>query len=153
MILGKNIGDLKTYLGISKNLDFAIQFILSHDLLTIEPGKYAIENENISLIREDYEPRDIKKCYFEAHKKYLDIQIVLKGKEGFGYCYLNNPNLIVTDEYNDVKDVKKYNAKPEFVYEMTDGSFAIVFPEDVHMPKIKIVDNVFVNKAVFKVKL
>ncbi len=152
MIIGKSLEELKRYIGLNKNLDMAINYILKNDLLLSEAGKYVVD-EGVSLIREDYEPRDIEKCYFEGHEKYLDIQIVLKGKEGFGYCDINNDNLRVTEEYNEDKDIKKYLGKPEFIFEMTEGSFAIVFPEDLHMPKIKLIDSYNVKKAVFKVKL
>ncbi len=152
MIIGKKLPELKRYLNINQNLDFAISHLLHNNLLLIEPGKYEL-NENVRLIREDYEPRDIEKCYFESYEKYIDVQIVLQGIEGFGYCHINNSSLIVTDGYNHEKDVKKYKGSAEFIFEMVDGSFAIVFPEDIHMPKIRLKQNVFVKKAVYKVKI
>jgi len=153
MIIGNDTNELNRYIGISKNLDFAIHYILNHDLLLLQPNKYQLDDNEVILIREDYEVREIENCYFEGHESYLDIQIVLQGKEGFGYCHINNSDLKVTDAYNSDKDVKKYQARPEFIYEMNDGSFAVVFPEDLHMPKIKISQNLNVKKAIFKVKL
>jgi biofilm protein TabA len=153
MIIGKKLSDLKNSKGISKNLDIAIDYILSNDLIALEPGRYSIKDSDVTLIREDYEPRSMDNCYFEGHQNFLDIQIVLSGQEGFGYIHIDNPALEVTQEYLADKDVAKYAATPELVFNMVDESFAIVFPEDIHMPKIKVVDNSFVKKAVFKVKI
>lgn len=153
MIIGKRFEELNRYIGSNNNLDTAIHFILNNDLSLFTPGKYPIDNTNFILIREDYQPRDLKKCYFENHKNHLDIQIVLSGKEGFGYSHKLNDHLIICDEYNNEKDVTKFMGKPEFIFEMTDESFAIVYPEDIHMPKIKLDDSTFVKKAILKVKL
>ena len=60
--------------------------------------------------------------------------------------------MTVATPYNTTKDVTKYACMDELVYEMSDGSYALVFPEDVHRPMIKINDEI-VEKAVVKIKL
>ncbi|MDF2698607.1 MAG: hypothetical protein K0Q49_163 [Haloplasmataceae bacterium] len=153
MIIGRELKELRNYYGHSKNLDFAIDFILGNDLITFGVGKQELLGKEVTLSVEEYEPRDIEQCYFENHHKYLDIQIVLSGKEGFGYANVNNKDLQVTNAYNADKDIAKYALKPEFIFEMQTNSFAVVYPEDLHMPKIKLADSLQVKKAIFKVKL
>lgn len=152
MIIGK-LNELKMYLGLNKNLDKAINYVMTNDLNQIEKGKSSIDGVDLMVIREEYQPRPINQCYLEGHKNYIDLQIVLKGSEYFGYCNIDNPNLTVMSEYNPDKDVAKYDVLLETTYHMTDGSFAICYPNDLHMPKCQSENIEDVIKIIFKVKL
>jgi len=150
MIIGK-LSDLKQYKGISKQIDTAIDYVLSTDLLSLKVGKYVLD-EYVTVNRQRYIGKDFNICAPETHKKYLDLQIVVQGKEGFGYAHVSNPTLKVTEPYLDDKDVEKYTVNDECIYQMSDESFAIVFPEDVHRPGIKIDEN-YIEKVVIKIKI
>ena len=102
--------------------------------------------------RQRYIGKEYKDAAPETHRKYIDLQIVLRGREGFGYSHILNPSLKVTDPYNEEKDIEKYTVKDESLYEMTERSFALVFPEDVHRPAIKL-DEHFIEKVVIKIKI
>ena len=148
MIIGK-IKDLKTYKGISKNIDTAIEYVEKTDLLSLPVGKYVIDDDVI-VNRQQYIGKDVMDA--ENHENYLDLQIVLKGKEGFGYAHLSNPTLEVKIPYDNQKDVTKYNVVDECMYTMSDGSFALVFKEDIHRPGLKIDENL-IEKIVIKIKV
>ena len=150
MIIGK-IKDLGTYKGISKQIDDAIDYVLNTDLLALEVGKYVI-NEYVTVNRQRYIGKAFEDCYPETHKNFLDLQIVVKGKEGFGYAHVDNPTLKVAIPYNDVKDVEKYSVEDEFIYWLEDGGFALVHPEDVHRPGIKSNEEI-IEKVVIKIKI
>jgi YhcH/YjgK/YiaL family protein len=150
MIVGK-IKDLSTYKGISTSLDEAIDYVLNTDLLTLEIGKYVV-SENVIVNRQRYFGKEFDVCAPETHKKYLDLQIVVKGSEGFGYAHIDNETLKIKEGYNEEKDVEKYTVKDEFIYVLKDGGFAIVFPEDVHRPGIRI-DDQEIEKVVIKIKI
>lgn len=151
MIIGK-ISDLKKYKALSKNFKTAIEYLLNKDLFSLENGKYPIDGDEVFLIRDRYEPRDQADCFFESHQLYADLQMVLKGKEGFGYIDATEISIKVTEVYNPEKDMTLYQAEPELVYTLKEGSFAIVFPEDLHMVKIKLEES-SVEKVVIKIKL
>ncbi|MDX1954798.1 MAG: YhcH/YjgK/YiaL family protein, partial [Chitinophagaceae bacterium] len=53
-------------------------------------------------------------------------------------------------DYDDAKDVLFYNDKPDTFFQLSDGQFAIFFPEDVHAPMIGEGD---IRKLVIKVKI
>ena len=150
MIIG-SITDLQRYKGIMKNLDRAIEWVSTNDLMSLEVGKYSIDGTNIYLNRQQYQCKPYNECKGETHRNFLDLQIVLKGNEGFGYTNLaNSDSLSIIEDYNPTKDVTKYATKEECTYNMSAGSFAIVFPEDAHKPQIAI-DNSVVEKAVIKI--
>jgi YhcH/YjgK/YiaL family protein len=54
------------------------------------------------------------------------------------------------EPYNAEKDVLFYTDKPDMFFQLTDGQFAIFFPEDVHAPMIGEGE---IKKLVIKVKI
>ncbi len=152
MIVGK-LKDIARYKGISKNIDTAIDYVLTHDLLALPKGKTVIDGDNVYVNRDTYVARPLDECYFESHKNYLDMQIVLKGKEGFGYTDITDPGLVITSAYDNVKDVTKYaNKAKDEIYITLEEGYALVFPEDVHLAKLDV-DGKTIEKAVIKIKL
>lgn len=86
---------------------------------------------------------------FECHNKHIDIQLCLHGREQLGW----KPREKCTTEkegYNEEKDVQFYSDEPDMYFQLTDGQFAIFFPEDVHAPMIAEGE---VKKLVIKVKI
>lgn len=151
MIIGK-LADLSRYKGICPNLDKAIAFVLSHDLKTYPIGTHEIEGKDVFFLRQSYVGKPFAETKAESHRAYADLQIVLQGAEGFGYAHLHNKSLVVTEPYLEAKDVAKYTVNDELVVPLTENSFALVFPEDVHRPAIQTNLNL-VEKAVIKIRL
>jgi len=86
----------------------------------------------------------------EAHRKYLDIQYIVKGKEVMGWADLADCKL--EGEFNEEKDIGKYSGDFSFVT-INEGICYVAFPEDAHMPGRHLdVPNDFV-KIVVKLKV
>lgn len=71
----------------------------------------------------------------EAHKKYIDVQVVLEGVERLDFACIDG--LQVKDEYNPERDIMFYH-KPEIlnsVY-LTPGKFVLLEPHDAHAPQL-----------------
>lgn len=86
---------------------------------------------------------------FECHDKNIDIQVCVKGLETIGWkprekCVIPN------GDYNADKDVRFFSDEPDTFFQLTNGQFAIFFPEDVHAPMI---GNDEIKKLVIKVKI
>ena len=151
MIVG-NLKEIYRYKGLSKNIDTAIDFVMNTDLLNLPIGKCEIDGKNVYYMRQSYKCKPIGECVSENHNNYIDLQIVLKGCEGFSYTHLNNKSVEVLIPYNHEKDVTKYTTCDEFMMPLTDNMYALVFPEDIHKPTIKCDDST-VEKLVIKIKL
>ena len=149
MIVGK-LKDLKRYKGIHPNIDEAIDYVLNNDLKALPKGKTVV-SENVYINRDTYVAKPLEECFFENHEHYLDLQIVLEGKELFGYTDISNPSLKVTTPYNTEKDVTKYSATEDTIYITLEEGFALVFNEDIHLAKAKVNDEL-VEKAVVKIR-
>ena len=86
----------------------------------------------------------------EAHRKYLDIQYIVKGKEVVGWADLNDCRIV--GEFSEEKDIGKYEGDFEFI-NINEGICYVAFPEDAHMPGRHLdVPNDFV-KVVVKLKV
>ena len=86
----------------------------------------------------------------EAHRKYLDIQYIVKGKEVVGWAPVDT--LTPADEFNTAKDKGMYAGK-NYPMEIEEGYCYVAFPEDAHMPGRHLdVPNDFV-KVVVKLKV
>ncbi len=160
MIVGKLV-DLYRYKGIAKNIDTAINYIETHDLMALPKGKTIVDEDenglNVYINRDTYVARPLEECFFENHENYMDMQIVLKGTEIIGYTHITNPTLKVTTPYNPEKDVTKYNgddpkAVADAVYFPISEGFALVYTEDVHLAKCKADDEI-IEKVVVKIKI
>jgi biofilm protein TabA len=87
---------------------------------------------------------------FECHNENIDIQLCISGTETIGWkprekCITENGG------YNPDKDVQLYHEQPDMYFQLTNGQFAIFFPEDVHAPMIG--DGTDIKKLVIKVKI
>ena len=86
----------------------------------------------------------------EAHRKYLDIQYIVKGREVVGWADL--AACTPTDAFNEESDIGFYSGDFNYIT-VNEGICYVVFPEDAHMPGRHLeVPNDFV-KIVVKLKV
>lgn len=140
----------KNYYTLGENFTRAFEYLSSTDFTSLEPGKYEIEGENIFAIVQEYDTKPATAGKWEAHKKYADIQFIVFGKEKIGYS--NFQKMIVTQDYNNEKDVMYLKGEGNFLT-AESGYFALFFPTDIHMPCIALNISTTVRKVVVKVKV
>ena len=128
---------------------FPEAFAFLKDAMTSEKevGRYELAGGAFALVQ-SYESKAEENCKIEAHKKYIDIQCVLKGRELFGVADLSTQT-IVEDAFEE-KDVAFYQGAVDLLT-LTDGDFVIVFPQDAHRPQQG--DGSRVEKVVVKVPI
>ncbi len=84
-----------------------------------------------------YTTKPAEECYPEAHKRYADVQFIAEGSEYLGWCPFS-PDLVEHAPYNDVYDITFFEKLvPESTLIMKPGSFAVLYPEDVHAPRME----------------
>lgn len=87
--------------------------------------------------------------YLEAHRKYIDIQIIFSGIDSMGW----KPVSLCTEiqsEYSEERDIIFYKNKPDFFVPVLPSFFTVFTPEDAHMP---LIGTGRIHKAVIKVKI
>jgi biofilm protein TabA len=151
MIIG-NLRDVQPSDFRDKNIQAAFAYIQSHDLLALPIGKSAIDGENVILNRQSYVGKSEADAKIEGHSHHLDLQIVLKGVERFGYVNKSRSGLKETAPYDPIKDRTNYAGPLDGEIDLHEGDFALVYPSDLHKAGVKVNDET-IEKAVFKIKI
>ncbi len=79
--------------------------------------------------------------------------MVLKGFESIGYHFKHQKDYQITAPYLLDKDIEKYQIRQYTQVLLQEGMFAIVLPDDLHMPKLMHETSEVIEKIVFKFKL
>lgn len=137
---------------LSDKIDFAISHIKSLDLEKIETGKYSV-NDFFYYSIQEYNTKPITECKIEAHRKYVDIQYIIKGKELIRTANINTLDSATT--YNEEKDCIFYNESSILAKtELSEGSYAVFLTDTAHQPGIAVNNTPSpVKKCVGKVKI
>lgn len=149
MIYGE-IKDLNQYKGISKNLDKAIEYILSGEYKKGTPGKNIIDGDNLYF---NYPScamtKEIRDGFFEGHKKYIDIHIVISGEENLGYT--PRSEVTIKQKYDSEGDCELYDGALKNIFHVTEDGFVMFFPDEPHMALLKVGEIKEITKVIFKV--
>lgn len=147
MIIDK-LENAKHYYGLGEKIEKGLKFLEENDLSGWENGKYEIEGDEIFVSIQDYKTKPLEEGRFEAHRKYLDIQYIIKGKERLGFGKTENQSSAT--DYDEEKDIIFLKGSGNFAFAQA-GDFLIFMPQDAHMPCIAIDEPEYVKKAVVKV--
>ncbi len=142
------LDNLERYVELSDNVATAIAFILMNDLTELPMGRTVIDGENVfvNILEAKTEPSESKD--FEAHEKYIDLQIPLEGAEMFEVAYGETKE---TKAYNAANDCKFMSGVPSAAGALTVGRFAMFVAEEAHKPGIRAQGSKKIKKAVFKI--
>ena len=143
------LDNLGKYTALNPLFADVVEFLKSHDLKTMEAGKYPIKDKDLFLNLSLTKQRTKETAFLETHIDMIDIQIPVSCAETFGYSPLCD---LPAFEYNAEKDITKYgDTKPQTYVTVNPGQFAIFFPQDGHAPCI--IEEEEIKKAIFKVKV
>ena len=138
--------DIKKYAALLPGIEEAFDAVNAN---TVFENKYTVqlsEGNKFFVAMGSTKAPDVA----EAHRKFLDIQYIVKGKEVMGWADLNACE--PAGEFNETKDVGMYSGNFEYIT-INEGICYVAFPEDAHMPGRHIdVPNDFV-KVVVKLKV
>ncbi|MGG7143169.1 YhcH/YjgK/YiaL family protein [Clostridium nigeriense] len=137
-----------------KAIQKAINYLKENDLVAMEPGRYELDGDNMILQVLDVETTERSNLRPEVHRTYIDVQFLAKGKEKIGY-YPDKGNNEIDEELLEARDIIFYknNNTRETYLEMEEGSYAIFYPHDVHIPAIIKDESMVIRKIVIKVKV
>jgi len=137
--------DEKIPLG-NKKIEKAIEWLKENK--ESEDGVYEIEGKIVYAIVQSYNTRNKDNVKWEAHRKYIDIQFILKGTEKIGIS--NIEKMKANEQYQEEKDIQFFDGEGEY-YDIKKGEYMIIYPDDIHMPSIG--NGNFVKKIVVKVSV
>lgn len=110
-----------------------------------------IENELTARVM-SYQTKSPDDAVLEAHRKFIDIQMLLDGEEIIGWY--RQETLNVKTPYNEIKDVEFYYPPQEPATQilLTPKVFTVLYPQDAHQPQLRAATEAQpVKKVVLKV--
>ena len=138
------------YYGLGARFIKAFEYLQLTDFDKVEKGKYEI-GEDIFAIVNEYDTVDTADELMESHRKYIDVQYIVKGAELVGHDFLQDK--VPSRVYDEAADYMLFAEKPAFFSRLDQGNFAVFFPTDLHMPNIRIDMPIPVKKVVIKIGL
>ncbi|HWB21099.1 MAG TPA: YhcH/YjgK/YiaL family protein [Phycisphaerales bacterium] len=162
---------LDAYSAMHKRFTRAFAWLRSEEARRIEPAgvgqehsvRVAIDGEDVFAIVQRYMTKRMEDegrqggggPFWEAHRKYIDVQCVLEGEEVMGWSPLNR--MRTKSEYNEEKDFEvlvRGMDSPCQMLRVPTGMCAVFFPEDAHMPGLAVDGKIAeVKKVVVKVRV
>ena len=143
-----SLSNFTNYVALNPRFAKVAGFIATHDLNTLEEGKYTIDGEDLFVNVTTAKGKTPAEARLETHDRMLDIQIPLSTTETMGYT----PRTLLTPQpYNADNDITFYDGTtPQQYIDVHPGMFAVFFTTDGHAPCIS--NEVNIKKIIFKVK-
>lgn len=149
MIFG-NISSLKEYTCLESGILECFKYAREHDLKNYEKGSHEIDGKRLFVNIAEYETVEAEKRFWEAHREYLDVHLMLDGTEQIDLNFIEN------------MDVKDYVPEDDFLpmegpknssVILRQGDFLVCYPSDGHRTAVAAERSEKIKKAIFKVHI
>ena len=147
MIFG-NIKNLHEYDYLPVDIKKCFEYAASNNLLDFEKGSYKIDGNNLFVNIVEYETIDVENRFWEAHKNYLDLHLMLDGKEQIDVNFIGNMEEKAFVEKDDFLPLEG-DKNGHVILEKDD--FLICYPNDAHRTAVKVNNPKKIKKAIFKI--
>jgi YhcH/YjgK/YiaL family protein len=124
------------YRTLPSGLWTALDYLAGSDFDRLDDGRYQLEGDRLFAIVSRYATKLPGDAVWESHRKYVDVQYVVRGVERLGYVPLDRAPEIKTP-YQAEQDVVFYQPGTDSL-RFAAGQFAILFPEDIHAPGLAV---------------
>lgn len=149
MIFG-NVENLREYPFLEEQVRECFAYAKEHDLAAYEKGSHVIDGDRLFVNIVEYETVAASERFWEAHKRYLDVHLMLSGTEQIDLNFLQNMALLPYVEKDDFLPMK--GEKNSSVV-LGAGDFLICYPSDAHRTAVAAGESQNIKKAIFKVRI
>ena len=135
-----------------EGLERAFEYLARTDLAKLPLGRTDIKGDDMYVTVSEADTRAPEQVRFEAHRRYVDIQLVVRGQEAIGVAPV--ASLVTVEPYDGAKDIAFFAVPPESVtLPLRAGDFAVFAPGDAHRPSLHLDGPHVSRKAVLKVSV
>jgi YhcH/YjgK/YiaL family protein len=146
-----NLKDWSSTPGI-KGLERPFEYLARTDLAALPLGRTDIKGDDVYVMISEGETRAPEQVRFEAHRRYIDIQLVVRGQEAIGVAPV--AALTTVEPYDAAKDIEFFAVPQESAtLALRAGDFAVFAPGDAHRPSLHLDGPHVSRKAVVKVSV
>lgn len=136
---------------IQARVNHALAYIQNLDFKNLNDGKTEVDTDFYYIVQR-YNTKDVSKCQFESHKKYVDVQIMVEGSEIMDLADISR--LYVKQSYNSEDDYILWNEPERFTRTtLRQGDYIVIYPETAHRGAVKLQTNEKVLKILGKVRI
>jgi biofilm protein TabA len=149
--------------GLSETLDTAFDWIRKGAWENLPIGRHPIDGDRVFLLVSEYETKDPDSCLFETHRRNIDIQMLVSGREyimvrsaaGMKVHTPYSPDIEFLDGNDRVgNQAPGGSIRDAHTIVLAPGIAVVLFPEDAHKPCVRVSESPeTVRKIVVKVAL
>ena len=137
------------YYPLHSRIAAAFKYLQQTDFSTLNIGRQEIDGDNLYAMLQEYTSKPPEQGLWEAHHRYMDLQVVLQGIENIGYANINN---LTQGDYVANKDFLPLFGEGNFLT-LQNGNFVLLLPQDAHMTGIALGAPAPVRKIVIKISI
>lgn len=149
MIFG-NIKDLEEYPFLEEQVKECFEYAKTHDLAGYEKGSHKIDGDRLFVNIVEYNTTTAEERFWEAHKNYLDVHLMIHGTEQIDLNFIRNMDVktfVPEDDFLPMDGEKNSSVI------LRDGDFLICYPNDGHRTAVAVNGPEKIKKAIFKVRI
>lgn len=149
MIFG-NIKHLDEYSFLDKAVMECFDYAKTHDLSAYENGCHEIDGKRLFVNIVRYTTTTENERFWEAHRQYLDLHLMLHGTEQIDLNFIAN---LEQKDYRENDDFLPLEGEKNSSVILRDNDFLICFPNDGHRTAIQVTAPESIKKAIFKIQI
>lgn len=149
MVFG-NIRDVEAYDFLEEQVKACFAYAKEHDLLAYEKGSHPIDGEELFVNIVEYETTTPENRFWEAHRQYLDLHLMLQGAEQIDGNFIDN---MEQKEFVEKDDFLPLEGEPNSHVVLAPGDFLVCYPKDAHRTAIQVGAPTQIKKAIFKIRI
>jgi YhcH/YjgK/YiaL family protein len=143
------LADWTTTPGLA-GLERPLEYLAATDLAALPLGRTTIDGDDVYVLLSEAQTRPPEQVRFEAHRRYIDIQLVVRGQEAIGLAPV--AALVTSEPYDAARDVEFFEPPPQSeTIDLREGDLAVFAPGDGHRPSLHLEGPHVTRKAVVKV--
>lgn len=115
--------------------------------------RIVLDGDNVFMNMPAYETHGLEKAAMEAHRKYVDVMVMVEGRETI---YVKNADRLqdVYSPYEEGRDALLAKMDGDAIpVDMRPGDFLVLLPQDAHAPGCHAGDPCKVKKIIGKVRI
>lgn len=149
MIFG-NLNNLVEFPFLEEKVKECFAYAKSHDLVSYEKGSHEIDGERLFVNIVEYTTTTPEERFWEAHKNYLDVHVMLRGTEQIDVNFIQNMEV---KEFVAEEDFLPMEGEKNSSVILRDNDFLICYPSDGHRTAVAVNEPQTIKKAIFKVRV
>lgn len=127
-----HLSNASSYVGLSSRLALALRLARETDWSSRADGRHDLDGERVFALVQEYTTKPREQGRWEAHRAHIDVQLVLSGVEQMGHAPITS--LQTYEPYDASRDIEFFADAPGDFLTVRAGMFAILMPQDGHMP-------------------